>query len=63
MVFGVIILELRKQANMSQSQFAHYTGVSIRTIQQWEQNRRVPPEYVVNLIERVLKADSIIKRL
>jgi len=33
---------IRKKINMSQSQFAAYFGVSIRTIQEWEQGRVVP---------------------
>jgi putative transcriptional regulator len=32
---------IRKKINMSQSQFAAYFGVSIRTIQEWEQGRVV----------------------
>ena len=33
---------IRKKINMSQSQFAAYFGVSVRTIQEWEQGRVVP---------------------
>src|SRR6516162_4718904 len=33
---------IRKKNNMSQSQFAAYFGVSVRTIQEWEQGRAVP---------------------
>ena len=33
---------IRKKIKMSQSQFAEYFGVSIRTIQEWEQGRSVP---------------------
>jgi putative transcriptional regulator len=33
---------IRKKINMSQSQFADYFGVSVRTIQEWEQGRAVP---------------------
>ena len=33
---------IRKKINMSQSQFAAYFGVSIRTIQEWEQGQVVP---------------------
>ena len=30
---------IRKRIRMSQSQFAAYIGVSVRTIQEWEQGR------------------------
>lgn len=33
---------IRKKINMSQSQFATYFGVSVRTVQEWEQGRVVP---------------------
>jgi putative transcriptional regulator len=35
-------VRIRKKINMSQSQFAAYFGVSVRTIQEWEQGRVVP---------------------
>jgi len=36
------IARIRKKVNLSQSQFAHYFGVSVRTVQEWEQGRAVP---------------------
>lgn len=33
---------IRKKVNMSQSQFAAYFGVNVRTIQEWEQGRAIP---------------------
>jgi putative transcriptional regulator len=33
---------IRKKIQMSQSQFAKYFGVSVRTVQEWEQGRAVP---------------------
>jgi putative transcriptional regulator len=33
---------IRKKIKMSQSQFAAYFGVSVRTLQEWEQGRVVP---------------------
>jgi putative transcriptional regulator len=35
-------VRIRKKINMSQSQFASYFGVSVRTVQEWEQGRAVP---------------------
>ena len=34
--------EIRKKLKLSQSSFAALMGVSIRTIQDWEQGRRIP---------------------
>ena len=33
---------IRRRVHMSQSQFAAYIGVSVRTIQEWEQGRVMP---------------------
>ena len=33
---------IREQTKLSQSEFAHLIGVSIKTLQNWEQDRRRP---------------------
>ena len=36
------VRRIRKKLHMSQNVFANYFGVPVRTIQDWEQGRRVP---------------------
>ena len=36
------VRRIRLKLNMSQNAFADYFGVSLRTLQDWEQGRRVP---------------------
>tara|TARA_R110002073_G_scaffold276337_1_gene440190 strand:+ start:345 stop:626 length:282 start_codon:yes stop_codon:yes gene_type:complete len=36
------ISEIRKGVGLSQSEFAKLLGVSVRTLQEWEQGRRLP---------------------
>jgi len=36
------VRRIRKKLNMSQNAFAQYFGVPVRTVQDWEQGRRVP---------------------
>ncbi len=36
------VRRIRKKVSMSQSEFAEHFGVSVRTVQDWEQGRRVP---------------------
>ena len=36
------IRRIRRKVRMSQTEFAEHFGVSVRTVQDWEQGRRVP---------------------
>ena len=54
------IKELREKAGLSQSQFADYLHINIRTLQSWEQRKRTLPEYVTELIEYKLKQEGLI---
>jgi putative transcriptional regulator len=36
------VRRIRQKASMSQNEFAEHFGVSVRTVQDWEQGRRVP---------------------
>ena len=39
---GSGVREIRERTSLSQSEFAHLIGISIRTLQTWEQDRRRP---------------------
>ena len=52
------IKELREKTGLSQSQFADYLEIPVATIRNWEQGRRVPPDYVISLIGKVLNVDT-----
>lgn len=50
---------IRQKLHLSQDEFANYFGVSVRTIQEWEQHRRRPTATARNflkVIEREPKA-------
>ena len=51
------IQELRNKTGLSQSQFAERLEIPLGTIRNWEQGRRVPPNYVLRLIEKELNSD------
>ena len=36
------IADIRRRTGLSQAEFARLLGVSVRTLQEWEQGRRVP---------------------
>ena len=52
------IKELRETTGMTQKEFAEYFNIPVRTIQDWEGERRTPPQYVVELIEYKLEKEN-----
>lgn len=52
------VKEMRSRAKMSQKQFSQYLNIPVRTIQDWEQGLRMPPQYIVELIEYKLKTEK-----
>lgn len=48
------IKEIRERAGYSRYEFCNLFEIPYRTLQSWELGERVPPEYVVKLIEKVL---------
>lgn len=53
------IKRMRLIANMTQKTFAEYFDIPIRTLQDWEQDRRTPPDYVVELIKYKFKKERL----
>lgn len=54
------VKELRSMAKMTQKAFAEYFNIPKRTIEEWEGERRKPPQYLVDLIEYKLKKENLI---
>ena len=57
---GDDIKSLRAKAKMSQAKFAAYFGMTIKSLQNWEQGVSACPEYVRALVEYKLKNENII---
>ena len=57
------IITARKNLDLSQSQFAVLLGVSKRTLEQWEQERREPSQAAQRLIEIALKKPEVLIEL
>ena len=49
------IRNLRLQTGLSQSKFAKMFDIPVPTLKDWEQERRNPPVYVVNMIRTILE--------
>lgn len=48
------IRKLRAETGKSQSKFAQYFGIPVRSLQAWESGRTKPPEYIPGMMERIL---------
>ena len=53
----------RLRIGLSQSEFAKLLGVSLRTLQEWEQGRRVPSGAAKSLITIAIKKPDVLKEL
>ena len=49
------VRELRLQTGLSQSKFAKMFDIPVSTLKDWEQERRNPPAYVVNMMRTILQ--------
>ncbi|MEH2194539.1 MAG: helix-turn-helix domain-containing protein [Nostoc sp.] len=50
-----LIRELRQQLDLSQEKFAAKLGVSLRTVNRWENGSTVPSQMALKLIEEMLQ--------
>jgi putative transcriptional regulator len=55
--------EVRAKVGMSQSGFAKLLGVSVRTLQEWEQGRRKPSGAAQTLLTIALKHPEVLREL
>lgn len=57
------IIEIRQKTGMSQAQFAKLLGVSIRTLQEWEQGRRKPSGAAASLLLLAEKRPDVLREV
>lgn len=50
---------IRASTGLSQQSFGDRYGIPRRTVDNWEQGRRVPPEYVVRLLRIAVGIDRL----
>lgn len=58
MTYGELLIKMRKDANMTQKEFAEYTFTSLNTLQHWEHNDRRVPENFMRLVAYKLMMDK-----
>ena len=57
------VVEARQKVGLSQSRFADLLGVSIRTLQDWEQGRRKPSRAAVSLIQIAKQRPDVLREI
>ncbi|MDR2001388.1 MAG: helix-turn-helix domain-containing protein [Zoogloeaceae bacterium] len=57
------VTQARTTSGLSQTQFAHLMGVSVRTLQEWEQGRRKPSGAAQTLLEVTARHPSVLREL
>ncbi len=55
------VISARKKSGMSQAEFAGLLGVSVRTLQEWEQGRRQPSGAAKTLIGIAERRPDVLK--
>lgn len=58
----VDIKAIRVRLHLSQDAFAYYFGVSVRTVQEWEQHRREPTATARNFLKVIEKEPTAVLR-
>lgn len=51
-------LGLEKEKPLSKAEFSRRYEIPVRTLEDWESGKRVPPKYVLHLLTRVIKMDK-----
>ena len=57
------VVEARHKVGLSQAKFAELLGVSVRTLQDWEQGRRQPSRAAASLIQIAKQRPDILREV
>ena len=57
------VVEARQRVGLSQSRFAELLGVSVRTLQDWEQGRRKPSRAAMSLIQIAKQRPEVLREV
>ena len=53
---------IRRMTGMSRAEFSKTYDIPVRTLENWDSGKGNPPEYVLELLERVVKEDMNMKK-
>lgn len=49
--------EIRGLLGVSRAEFSRRYKIPVRTLEDWDAGKRVPPDWTLDLLERVVRAD------
>lgn len=52
------IAEICETYGLKQAEIARYFSIPLRTVQDWHAGRRTPPDYVINMMVKLLDIDK-----
>ena len=58
-----LVVEARQNTGLSQTRFATLLGVSVRTLQDWEQGRRQPSKAALSLIRIARQRPDVLEEV
>ena len=50
--------EIRAILGISRTAFSHKYNIPLRTLEEWDAGRKTPPDYVLNMLERIVREDK-----
>lgn len=50
--------EIRAILGVTRAEFSRRYGIPVRTLEDWDAGRRHPPEWLLKLLERVVREDK-----
>lgn len=53
--------KIREDLGMNRTEFSHYIGIPLRTLEEWEAGRRQMPDYVLRLVAYYTRVERFLK--
>lgn len=58
----MVFRDLRKLSGMTQKAYSAYFGIPVRTVEDWDTGKRVPPPYLLELMAYKLEKEGMMQK-
>ena len=52
-------VEIRHILGISRAEFSRRYGIPVRTLEDWDYGKRKPPEWLLNILQRIAEEDAL----